>query len=56
MSKVKTTRNRRIVELYDNPPAGKRYTFRSLAGMFQITEKRVRELYYEEKARQIESK
>jgi hypothetical protein len=53
MAKAKTDRNKKIVEMYDNPKGKykQRYTFRSLSGIFQIAESTVREIYYREKAR-----
>lgn len=56
MSKTKTDRNNKIVELYDNPKDGKKYTFRSLAAIFQISEAAIRQIYWREKGKSIYEK
>lgn len=50
MAKVKTDRNRKIVEMYDD--RSKRLSFGSIAKIFQLTQPRVVQIYHEEKARQ----
>ena len=47
MSHAKVERNKRIIEMYDDTT--RKYTFRALANMFQISEAAVRKIYFREK-------
>lgn len=54
MSKAKTERNKKIVELYDDTT--KKLSFRAIANIFQIAESRVRKIYFREKDKQLMKK
>ena len=53
MAHKKIERNLKIVSMYDDKT--KKWTFIALAKMFQITEARVRQIYYSNKQQEVQA-